>query len=763
MADYDPDRDLDMEVLAAVSGPTDGTGGGDAGDSESSDDFDDEDDAAGEFDAEEEDEDDNGDDGDEEDENDVDDDDDDDDYGDQSLGSGNHPDDPNMDEDDGDLEDDDDDDDYDVKGKKKKASLKAKGKTSKASQKTSKSAKGVARTKTARAIAASKKKKSGQRRKSGNSVAANDQKGPEEAFQYKYDEQGYGDAEDVEKVMAMNEIERETLLAERIEERQKQEHIWRMTRQMHAKGTERKGSRVSSRARSSRTDSALEALHAEKVAKQASAQKRALDEVSDDEESDLDDAERLKKARRDVAGEKEMNDAEEDGMARDTREERDLEFRDLVVPSSGDDKAGYVGDLSPTHLFLPRDKLVELVSEAYFERAVTGLFVKFRRAVSDGSTAYVLCRIGSITKSSKIYKVADRTGSKPKRTNMLLNLTIADQAQPNVSIELCSNSVPTETEFETYKKRVAQRGKALLSRSEVLKLRAHAMQMTTSRKSVAATEEELKAHQANQEILYPETVNWTKRKAELSLDLTHWRQLHDVARRSEKKEEMDRAQERIDEFEKKLADIESRQGSTPHAHSSRNLDVFQTLARKNVALNSANERLAAGRRALETTTDGVNPFARFDTSGMSYFSVKSKNAVANNATVDSSKADANELSAANGVSGSASNVKSTTQRPLRGGPDDWKLSLRIKSGNVVSMRRPISDHPLVPAYGGAFEGLDDFDRSPEELSELYPVGPVVPPSIDALYANQVSLISDSSAVAGGKAISLEEYNRLRAE
>jgi hypothetical protein len=304
----------------------------------------------------------------------------------------------------------------------------------------------------------------------------------------------------------------------------------------------------------------------------------------------------------------------------------------------------------------------------------------------------------------------------------------------------------------------------IMSHSEAEDLLQHAQTMTTSRKHVTATDEELKEHHANQEILYPENVNWTMRKADVLMFLTHERDQLKAALCGNDADAIDRAKAKVAEYEQQLADIEARQGPSQVSHGGR-MDVFQSVARKNIEINMTNERLAKSRRALETTSGGVDPFARFDTTGMSYFSITKTKLGTEKAVEGVSHLGQNPTS--NGSSGRGAADAANLQRPLenqpvRGGPDDWKLALLTRQAGYSS-RRAISNAPLLPVYGSIFEGLDDFRRSPAELKELYPAGPVLPPSVDALYADQVLTNPDSSLAVVGKAITLEEYNRMRAE
>jgi Plus-3 domain len=777
MADYD----LDMEILAAVTnkpGGEDGAGvgGGSGNDSDSSDDFDDGGDAGGDDDDDDDDDEDA--DGDsvssgDDDERGLDGGDDDDDDGDKDdddfdgvaaskIRRRRHPDDPGLGpDDDDDNDDDDDDDDYEgaaVKAKRKRAAAaaaKAKEKKGKASVKKSKKG-------TAGDIAAEKKKKksatatkkkgaSGAKRNPKGTKATADDSGDDDGgnriFEYKYDEQGYGDSDDREYVSAMNEIDRETLLAERVEERQREEKLWTLSREMNLNKNKSSAANRAARstargAKASKTAAAIGELAADKAAKRASANRRDIGVISDDDSEE--DGERGERRRR-GADEAEIPQDEDEMYAGDGP---DMTYDDLVVTPSCLPVAPTMSmpprDLMPTHLFLPRDKLTELVSEPYFARSVTGLFVRFRTEFRGGASGYILCTISSISQvEDKPYKLSDHMGKVTKRTNKYLNVKIADQEKREISIELCSNSVPTKAEFDVYTSRLNQFGKRHLMRQDVVALFDSAKKMTSARTKPEATPEELAAHHANNAILFPESTNWTIEKTKVGAKLVLAQESYDVAKRGDDQDVVDAALTKLDEVRAELVALEAKAGGK---QTGRSQDIWQAVARKNNAVNNVNERLAASRRALETTVGGIDPFARFDTTGMSYFSIKQQKSTGGDVDV-----------------GAAPNLDGTLGagadgRPLRGGADDWKLTLRSWTSKEGG-RRPMGNKPLVPVYGTAFVGLDDFQRTPAELNELYPTGPVLlPPSIDALYAHQVRLTSDLSSAPSGKAITLDEYN-----
>jgi Plus-3 domain len=690
------DYDLDMEILAAVAGPGDGITDGSPGvDSESGDGFDD-DGSGDDFDDSE---------SDSQSEDDADDEDD----NDETL----HPDDP----------------DYDGGAGAKKA---MKATVSRVRGKMA-SVQNSRKKKPEATKARPKKSRAPAKPRAVQSADIEDDMEGEASFEYLFDEQGYGDADDRAKVNAMNEIERETLLAERVEERQRQERIWMMTRQMHSAAAKKTTARSSSRVKpvKARTDAALEALHSDKLAKKTS--RRPVEDLSDDES---DAGERSKRQRR--SDDDEAGDQSDDVGGGDMYEEgKPMQYEDLVVQSMNHGET----KVDPTHLFLPRDRLCELMGEPYFERAVEGLFVRLKRSTPNKVIYYLLCIIDAV-QTEGIYKVKNAAGVEVK-TNRYLTLRIGNDRLPNVEIKLLSNSVPYPQEFETYSKRLLEQGQRVLNRLDVSRLLDHAKKMTSSKKKPQPTAEEIDRHIKNQEVLFPEKMNWTERKGTVSLKVDHIRAELENAKPRGNEPEIAALQMLLQAAETDLEKIEARLNCNT---LSRSQQLFTSMARKNEALNSENERLAASRRAMETTVDGVDPFARFDTTGMSYFSIKSQK------TLQDAAIDNDSTGAKRPV------PNQSLSRPIRSVAGDWKLALATwQPAKTHLPKSSLGSTPLLSAYGSLFHGLDDFALTSSQLEAQYPVVGFAPPAVDALYLQQVRVVDDSTNLVNGKSITLEEY------
>lgn len=567
----------------------------------------------------------------------------------------------------------------------------------------------------------------------------------EDIFVHEYDEHGYGDAADRARMDAMNMMERETILTERVDQRNEKHKLWLMTRQMKNDAAKKTTARSSGRTKpvKARTDAALEGLRSDKAAKKESATRRAnLDDI--DDESDDGQTKRRQKADANEDDAESADGADGDLYSkRMSKEESPMQYEDLVVPGlahHGEQKG------EPTHLFLPRNKVHDLVVEPYFERAVKGLFVRFRKQFRDGRTEYLLCAIDSVQTLDRVYTFETVNGHTVK-TNKYLTLRIGSCVEAKVSVDLFSNTVPTKKEFETYAKRLQEVGQRVPVRSDVVKLLTHAKKMTSSKNKPQALPAETKANIANQEVLYPEKVNWTEQKGIASIEVGHVRTELERARQNGELENEAKFKMELERKEAKLKRIESHLPSKSNGLS-RSQQLFSSMARKNEALNSENERLAASKRAMESTVGGIDPFARFDTTGMSYFSIKGQKGAKDS----------------DGGSGAPVPVaKPSSSRHAQKMTGDWKLSLSTWRPSNVPRKTSGSATPLISAYANVISDMADFVGVSPEAKPQCLVSTSAPPVVDALYLHQVQILDDSAKLVSGKALTLQEYNRLRTE
>lgn len=704
--------DLDMMLLAAVAGPSDGNkGSSPGGNVDSGDDFDD-DGSGDDFDEDSDSESPSEDEADDDDDNE------------ESL----HPDDP----------------DYDGGAGSKRKHAKTKGSRANAKKalpqkpKKKKIGKGKPPSKKARSSAAIKDQEPVD--------VGEDEDAGEETFVYEYDADGYGDAADRARMNAMNMMERETILTERVDQRNEKHKLWLMTRKMKNDAAKKTSARSSGRAKPTKagTDAALEGLRSDKLAKKESATRRAnLDEF--DEESE--DGQTKGRQKADVNEEDADSADGVDGdlySKRASKEEIPMQYEDLVVQGQG-----YGGDRrgEPTHLFLPRDKIHELVQEPYFDRAVTGLFCRLPYVHRDQTEpVYYLCTIDSVRTLKKVYTVDTAAGSRIK-TNKYLTVRIGKKMETKMPVTVFSNSVPTKKEFLDYAERLEQEGMRVPVRTDVADLLSHARKMTSSKNKPQVLPEEEKAFIANQEILYPEKVNWTERKGTTSIEVDHVRTELENARRRGDTAKTAELEANLAEVEGKLRHIEA-QLDTNLGGTSRSQQLFTSMARKNEALNSENERLAASKRAMDSTVGGIDPFARFDTTGMSYFSIKGQK--------DVKVEDGND-------SRTKPPRKPSSSRHSQKITGDWKLALSTWRPSSHAKSTSESSTPLISAYGNVYADLIDFSGDCPQVAPQVAFSTSAPPVVDALYLHQVQVLDDSGKLVNGKALTLQEYNHLRTE
>lgn len=542
----------------------------------------------------------------------------------------------------------------------------------------------------------------------------------DDIFEYKYDADGYGDHADRERLASMNEVDRETLLTERVEARQKRYEVWNMRRELRARksGKNRaaaanRGARSSARSKTSSKSDALQALVEDKRKKSS----RALDEVSDADS----EVERVPK--RDLKDEKRDRGRDRDepqGM--DDDEGPELRYRDLVNEQ-----------VKTSSLFMRRQMLIDLSQEPYFERTVVGLFTRIRSFGDyDDPSSYLLCRIVGVEKR-ETYTLSDEL-----KTNMHLRLQIGE-GRRLFTILMTSGSHPTEKEFDVYRTRTLDAGLDMPRRDEVDKLVRRAHEMVYGRKPVP-TEEENKKHIANMEVLYPSRVNWTRKRTEAQTALQIKRQELASVKDRGTEEAVEKVQSEVDDLRRELREIEANEKQFGVKSGKTDVSVFHTLARRNMALNTSNDLLMAKRRNLEADGGGIDPFARFDTTGQSYFSIKKKGGAAEDEKPNM------------GTKRKPVNAKHRQR--------DWRSVL--KTWHEGGKRRRISENAVDPLFAGELVGLDDFSKEFPLAGNDSKKNAIqrVPPGVDAMYANGGKR-SNFSLPKNAKVISFDEWTKMR--
>ncbi|CAN8067885.1 unnamed protein product [Agarophyton chilense] len=528
-------------------------------------------------------------------------------------------------------------------------------------------------------------------------------------FQYRYDEQGYGNAADRERLQKMNEVERELELVARIEERNREYDIWKKKREIMAREANdtveigKRTSRSSGRTKQSSKSDALQALAEDKRKKSS----RVVDMNLSDADSEPDQLRRREK-KREIK--KEVEELKPD---RELMQENGpgLTYSDLV-----DVRAP--GGRATTPLFMRRDNLIRLSQKPFFERVVVGLFARVKAPGKEDE--YLLCRIASVKKGS-VYKL-----NEDQKTNWLLVLQHG-RDQRSFQIFLTSGSHPTESEFDRFRYVCDRDLIDFPRRDEIDRLTKQSLAALQNR--LTPSEEEEKNHIANMEVVYPHRVNWTLKRTEAKTALDIKREDLENARARNDEDAVAQLESEVDDIEKRLIQIRRYEDQYVLKSTIRNTDIFQSLAKRNMQLNSANDTLAS-RQARQSGPTKANPFARVDTTGQSYFSIKSeKKLVEGN------------------LPGSSANFLPET---------DWRRFLSVWNPNPK--RRRISEKPIDPLYNAEIPCLDLLDRMTDQVLESREKKRLaVPPGVDAVYKRLMD--TKRSPPKKARIISFEDWVR----
>lgn len=614
-------------------------------------------------------------------------------------------------------DDDDNDDEFGIDDDTRRDRDYARSKSARPKKKANKK-KPPARPKKAKArpkASAAKKKGGAGRQRAAARMPSDDDDESEETFGYRWDKNGYGDDADRDRLLRMNEVERETLLMERVEARNKEYELWKMGRDLKARQSGKAGAsaglrtaRSSGRTKASSKSDALQALAEDKRKKSS-----RLEDVSDADSEGEARSRRDRRDERDRDAKHEEKD-EPDLMADDDGPE--MRYSDIV-------KLGKGGERSTTPLFLRRETLLNLSQQPFFARFVVGLFARIRvegSRYSDDVGSYLLCRIVGV-ETAKVYDL-----TRDVRTNYVLVLQIGKQKRP-IKLNMTSGSHPSEREFEVYRSRAVDAALEMPRREEVEKLFKKTNALFLDQK-VSATDEENKKHIANMELLYPSRVNWTQKRTEARTAVDIKRQELSSVRRKGDSELEDRLKREVEDLERRLSEIESNEAKYGMS-GVKSEDVFHGLAERNMALNKANEQLMEKQRNLESEAGGIDPFARFDTTGQSYYSMAKK--------------------------GEPTIEDAPKEKKRQRDESDWRAIL--KSWRPDEKRMKISDKPLDPMYAGEIIGVTSFKDISEAAEKKDSFQH--PPRVDSVYAGHIR--TKTKLPPNAKILAFDEWTRMR--
>lgn len=617
-------------------------------------------------------------------------------------------DDEDMEDDEPEEEDDDDDDDYSIGSKKtkkkkptKKTATKKKGRTA-----PKKSA--------AKRKPPSKKKSSGSQR-TGIKVNLNDiEDDDEEVFEFMYDEHGYGDAADREKLARMNEVPRETLLEERIAKRNNAYGLWKKEREMAKRERGKRTENVDSKGGQRRSNRSKVNSKSAAMTDMLDKEKQRLGDISDaDSEPDRKRDRDRSSPKQGASDEKQSRDSPDD-LKDEPDSGPDLQYSDIVTEGTSNN--------TTTPLFARRETLIYLSQKPAFSRAIEGLLVRVRVGSSDDS--YLLCRVVGVERG-KVYAPVPRTPN--IRTDCRLLLQSGNQRKL-FHLSIVSDSHPSRSEFETYRNRLLKAGGRLYSREEVNKLLKKAHEHIVKRKP-KVDEAERKEHRAIMEKLYPEKVNWTVKRTEVQTALEVKQQDYEYELRKGNREEAEKLLAEVEQYTQELREVQGMEMKYVRKSASSSAKIFQELAAKNRVENMNMERLASTqmKRSGTGNESRVNPYARFDTTGQSYFSM--------------------------GKKGDQNAGPEPSVNELR---NDWKASL--KTWKFGEEKKSISGTPIKEQYAVPIPGLHDLVWPPKP-EWIKPVTGKRPPGIDFVYAARFE--KKVKLPDAAKLISFEEWNRER--
>jgi len=396
----------------------------------------------------------------------------------------------------------------------------------------------------------------------------NDTESSEYADQY--DENLYGDEEDRQRLTNMSVKDREMVLADRFETRQRKKSEWDLRRRLRRQeGKPKKERRLQPSEERSRG--------------KRDSQKSALDRLAAD------------KARRES-----MRSGDDRGWKASSKGPP-ISYADLVS----------VETRTTTPAFVRRDVLAKWIEEAYFDRLVKGLFVKLSVGENPGAPGvqvYRICRIESVVE----VPISSRVQFGSHFTNKRLKLSFGTLKKP-FDMTMLSNRSPTEQEFDRWVKQMEGDGERLPSKAEI-EQKVEQVRSTLKGED-RPSEEEIRKHEENYEKVNPESINRVAKKKELSMKIETAKSKNDDAAVAELSSRL----RLIEEVDQKIRTKSERRKSELRVTNTSAL--LRLKATKNKAENDRKDQIAAIRRT-KAGDQAQNVFERLETAGQSYFSIK---------------------------------------------------------------------------------------------------------------------------------------------
>ncbi|GJQ08976.1 hypothetical protein GpartN1_g767.t1 [Galdieria partita] len=422
----------------------------------------------------------------------------------------------------------------------------------------------------------------------------------EQRFFYEdgYDEYGFGDETDVARLMGLSEVEREAILAERLERREQlkleKDIKRRIGEQAEDVSSDQENSRLFERPRRESEKARKKRAALESLALQRGRQ-RGLH--SDDRDLSFSEESSLSE---DISEGEEVSEHKTDRR----QLKRDLEERRRPIVYS--DIVSETGRTTP--MFLRRQMLEIFVSKPFFDKMIVGMFARLSVGTAPDNPSvpvYRLVRIAGVHERDPRYKVGGQY------TNKRI-ICLFGSVKGEFSIERFSNKHPTEAEFNRWFKQMMKDRETIPTKDDVTYLIS--LSLDYRKGNIQVSDEELQRHIEKFEKLNPERVNYVAKKNEILTRITFLR-------------DNGASPAEIAEYERKLVELE-RLEAKYHRKRIEDMmdDRMKSLARKS---KEENARIDSERNEKQISKDRVsselNPFSRRASRGnTSYFTIDRK-------------------------------------------------------------------------------------------------------------------------------------------
>ncbi|EME31739.1 RNA polymerase-associated protein RTF1-like protein [Galdieria sulphuraria] len=413
-----------------------------------------------------------------------------------------------------------------------------------------------------------------------------------------YDEYGFGDDKDVSRLMGLSEVEREAILAERLERREQlkleKDIKRRIGEQAEDTSPTAEHSQLSERPRRESEKSRKKRAALESLAIQKGKQRGLhsyYQDLSFSEESSL-------------SGD--ISEGEE--VSQHTMDRRQLkkDFEERRRPIMYSDIVSEAGRTTP--MFFRRQMLEMFLSKPFFDKMIVGMFARLSVGTAPDNPnipVYRLVRIAGIHEREPRYKVGGQY------TNKRI-ICLFGSVKGEFSIERFSNKHPTEAEFDRWFKQMMNDRETIPTKDDVNYLIS--LSLDYRKGNIQVSDEELQKHIEKFEKLNPERVNYVAKKNEILTQITFLRD--NGASAAE-----------IADYERKLVEIE-RLEAKYHRRRLEDMvdDRMKSLARKS---KEENARMDSERIEKQISKDRLpselNPFSRRTSRGnTSYFTIDRK-------------------------------------------------------------------------------------------------------------------------------------------